>query len=303
MLDKNNLLLRSMLFVPTYKKSFMDHGLEADSDAIILDLEDSIPEIYKDVARKNLKDYLDEGKFKNKITFIRLNAIESKMLFEDLKYALHKDVDGYILTKIYTAEDMIYYDKLFTQLEIENNLSEYHFSFAPLIETTSAVMDVYNIAKATPRNVAITFGGEDFLDNLEGLHGEPPRAFDYPRAAIALAARAAGILPVDTPYLALNDFEGFIKEETVSFEMGFAGALLIHPKQIELAHKCFTPCEDEIVRSKEIVEAIEEAKKKGSGVAMLGKKMIGPPMRKRAQKVLKLIDLINKKEANKKNEI
>ncbi|MGM2755214.1 hypothetical protein ACS2QP_28170, partial [Bacillus cereus group sp. Bce019] len=76
--------------------------------------------------------------------------------------------------------------------------------------------------------------------------------FDYPRAVIALASRAAGILPIDTPYLSLNDFEGFEKEENISFEMGFAGCLLIHPKQIELAHKCFTPKEEEIKRSKDI---------------------------------------------------
>lgn len=296
MMDKENLVLRSMLFVPTYKESFIKHGIEANADAIILDLEDSIPEQFKSIARQNVKKFLEEGAFKDIVTFVRINPIESKLLFEDLKYVLHEDIDGLMLTKIYTSDDMIFYDNLITQLEAENDLPYHHFAFAPLIETTSAVMDIYNIAKSTPRNVAITFGGEDFLNDLEGIHGEPPISFNHPRAVIALASRAAGILPIDTPYLALNDFDGFEKEESISFEMGFAGCLLIHPKQIELANKCFTPSDNEVKRSLEIVEAVEESKAAGSGVAMLGKKMIGPPMEKRARKVLSLIDLINRKE-------
>lgn len=296
MLDRKKLLLRSMLFVPTYKESFIKHGIESKADAIILDLEDSIPEQYKSVARGNIKNFLERDAFKDITTFVRINPIESKLVFEDFKYILHEDIDGFMLTKVYTAEDMIYFDKLISQLESENGIKENHFSFAPLIETTSAVMDIYNIAKASNRTIALTFGGEDYLNDLEGLHGEPPLSFNYPRAVIALAARAVGILPIDTPYLALNDFEGFEKEENISFEMGFAGCLLIHPKQVELANKCFTPREEEIERSKDIVEAIEKSKQEGSGVAMLGKKMIGPPMEKRARKVLELMKIIKDRE-------
>ena len=294
-MNRDKLLLRSMLFVPTYKESFIVHGLESGADAIILDLEDSIPEQFKDKARKDIKKFLDMGRFKDKKIVVRLNPLESNLVFEDLKYVLHEDIEIFILTKIYTAEDVVYYDKLFTQLENENGFKHGHFSFMPLIETTSGVMDIYNIAKASKRIVAIGFGGEDYLDDLKGLHGEPPLAFDYPRAVIALASRAAGVLPIDTPYLKIKDKEGFIKEETISFEKGFAGAFIIHPTQIELANYCFTPKESEIKRSKAIVKAIEESKKKGSGIAMLDGKMIGPPMLKRALKVLELLDLI---EAN-----
>ena len=294
-MKKEDIILRSMMFVPTYKEKFLDNAINTNADALILDIEDSVPAPFKEKGRKIIKKYLDKGKFKNIQTYIRLNPIESKLLFEDLEYVLHKDVDGFMLTKIYTADDMIYYDKLFSQLEYENNIEVGSFYFTPLIETTSAVMDVYNIAKATDRTVALTFGGEDFLNDLVGLHGEPPRTFDYPRAAIATAARAANILPIDTPYLAINDHEGFIEEETISFEMGFAGCLLLHPEQIPLAHKCFTPKKEEVERSKKIVKAIEKANEEGSGVAVLDDgKMVGPPMRKRAEKVLEIMEKINK---------
>lgn len=296
MIDRKTLLMRSPLFVPTYKESFITHGLDSGADAIIFDLEDSVPDQFKQQARENLENSLNKGAFKDKLVFVRINSLESHLVFRDLEYVLHPDIDGFMLTKIYTADDMIYFDNLFTQLENENGIEHGHFAFLPLIETTSAVMNAYNIAKASRRTVGLAFGGEDYLNDLMGLHGEPPRTFEYPRAAIALAARAAGMLPIDTPYLALKDKEGFMKEEIISFEMGFAGCLLIHPLQIELANKCFTPCDEEVERSRQIIEAIKVAKDKGSGVAMLADKMIGPPMAKRAENVIKLMELIENKK-------
>lgn len=289
-------LLRSLLFVPAYRKKFIDSALTNNADALIIDLEDAVPAEYKADARVILREYILDGSFQNRIVFVRLNSIESKMLFEDLDAIMFEDIDGVMLSKVYSEDDMIYYDKLFTQFEQEKGIEEGHFKFLPLIETTSAVFNVFSIAKASKRTIALCFGGEDYLNDLVGLHKNPPRSFDYPRAQIAIAARAAGILPIDTPYLALSDDEGFVQEENISFEMGYAGVLLIHPKQIPLAHKCFVPDPDEVERSIQIVNAVEEAKKIGSGVAMLNGKMVGPPMKKRAEKVLQIMELVNENE-------
>ena len=286
------MLLRNMMYVPAYKEKFIDKSLTAPADAIIYDLEDSVPATFKPEARKILKKYIDKGAFKDKKVFVRLNPLESNMLSEDLKYVLHGDIDGFMPSKIYTAADMDYYDKLISQLEAENGIKAGHFKLTPLIETTSAVMDIYNICRQTKRIMAVCFGGEDFLNDLEGLHKEPPRSLEYPRAAIAIAARAAGVQPIDTPFLAIHDEEGFIKEENLSFEMGFAGVQILSPRQIPLANQCFTPDAEEVKRSEEIVEACRKSSEEGSGVAMYNGKMIGPPMRKRAEKVLEIMELI-----------
>ena len=290
------LLLRNMMYVPAYREKFIEKSLTAPADAIIYDLEDSVPQQFKPDARRILEKYIKEGAFKDKTVFVRLNPLESNMLSEDLKYVLHSDITGFMPSKIYTAADMDYYDKLITQLEAENNIETGHFKFTPLIETTSAVMDIYNICKQSKITIAVCFGGEDFLNDLEGLHKEPPRSFDYPRAAIAIAARAAGVQPIDTPYLAIQNEEGFIKEESISFEMGFSGVQILSPRQIPLANRCFTPDEEEVKRSEEIVEACRLSSLEGSGVAMYKDKMIGPPMRKRAEKVLEIMELIKKNE-------
>ena len=291
-------LLRSMMYVPAYKEKFIEKSLTANADAIIYDLEDSVPESFKADARKILAEYINSGKLKNKMVFIRLNPLESNMLSEDLKYVLHKDITGFMPSKIYTAADMDYYDKLISQLEAENGIEHGHFKFTPLIETTSAVMDIYNICKISKRTIAVCLGGEDFLNDLEGLHKEPPKSLDYPRAAIAIAARAAGVLPIDTPYLAIHDEDGFVREESHSFEMGYAGIQILSPRQIPLANKCFTPDAEEVERSKEIVEACAKSSAEGSGVAMYNGKMVGPPMRKRAEKVLSIMELIKEHEKN-----
>lgn len=289
-------LLRSMLYVPAYNEKLIEKSLTAPADAIIYDLEDSVPEVYKEEARDVLKKHILSGTFQNKLVFVRVNSLESQLLSEDLKHVLYKDIDGFVLPKITTAEDMKYLDDMLTKLESEHGIEEGHFKFIPLIETASAVMDILPIAKATRRTIALCFGGEDFLNDIQGTHGNPPHAFDYPRAAIVTAARAAGILPIDTPYLGIRDEDGFLQEKRLSYELGFAGVQILSPRQIAAANQCFTPDKEEVKRSQEIMEACQKAITEGTGVAMYNGKMVGPPMKKRAEKVLALIEQISKRE-------
>lgn len=291
----NDYLLRSMMFVPAHNEKFIKKSIDSDADALIFDFEDSVPEFSKQDARELLYEFLCAEKLKNKLVFVRLNSIESGLLEEDLKYIIHPDVNGVMLSKIYSADDIVYFDDKFKQLEKDNNIEENHFKFTPLIETTQSIVDINNICRASGRMIAVCFGGEDFLDDLHGVHREPPKAFDYPRAALAIAARAAGIQAIDTPYLAVHDDNGFMREESQSYELGFSGVLVLSPRQIEWAHRCFSPEKSEVIRSKEIVAEINRTKERGEGVAMLNGKMIGPPMRKKAEKVLAMMDLIEKK--------
>lgn len=291
MVNKQRVLLRSMLYVPAYQKNFLRKIDTLSPDAIILDLEDSIPQDYKVIARRNIFDFFSNFKIRKDMSvFVRINSIESNMLLEDLPCVMSKKVDGIMMTKIYSAEDMVYYDKLITQYEKDYNLLEGQLSFVPLIETASAVMDVYNIAKSTKRIIAMALGGEDFLNDMGGFHGWSNKNLDYARAKIAVAARSVGALPIDTPYLMIRDEKGFREEERAIFEMGFAGIQCLSPRQIPLANQCFWPTEDEIEKSRRIVNTIEQASLNGSNVVMLDGNMVGPPMQRRAKKIIDLIE-------------
>ena len=285
--------LRTMTFVPGYMKKFLDKAVGFHSDALILDLEDSVPEAYKQDSRVNIREYLEKSAFRQQI-YIRTNAIDTGMLMEDLKYTMHENTTGFMFSKSVDEKDIDYFDKLLTQLERDYGFPEGKFKMCPLIETGSAVIRAYQIAKASKRVVALAFGGEDYLTDLDGLHKEHGTSLLVPRSLIVIAARSAKIEAIDTPYLDIRDTAGFKKEVTLARELGFSGALIIHPTQIDIANEAFTPSDEEIEEAKRIIEAVNESKKKGLAVTLLDGKLIGPPMRTRAFNVINKLERIKR---------
>lgn len=289
-------LLRSMLFVPAYSEKFIDKAIDCDADAIIFDMEDSVPPTKRVDARQILSGYLEKKTFSGRQLFIRVNELDTEDLEEDLKVIQDGQILGIVAPKIRNTEDIDAFVKKMEECEARCGLEAGTLKILPLIETADAVLNVQSIAGSNERVIALLFGGEDFLDSIWGRHDYPPKAFDVPRAMVAMAARMHGILPIDTPYLDLKNEEGFKQEERESCSLGYAGILLVNPRQIPWAHECFTPSEEEIAEARAIMEAVENAKITGGSIATLNGKMIGPPMRKRAQKVVQIADLIKAKE-------
>lgn len=281
---------RNMLYVPAYKENYITKALESKADALIIDLEDSVPSSFKAAARENVKEHIRKGDFKNKNVFVRLNSLQSGLVLEDLYYACDKDVRGFVVTKIDSEKDIIFYDTLLSQIEAQKKIEEGHFKMAPLIETTNAFVNIHTIAKSSLRIEALLFGGEDFLSDLGGNHDKTKYALNYPRMSLAVAAKSAGILAIDTPYLEVHNLEGFLKEEEKSLTMGYDGVQLLSPSQIEPSKKCFTPNSEELEKAKRIMSECEKAEKTGKSVAMLDGKMIGPPMKKRAKYIIDKMD-------------
>jgi citrate lyase subunit beta/citryl-CoA lyase len=290
------MLLRSMLFVPANNRKFVEKGLASAADALILDFEDAVPPNQKEDARAILKEYLDKGAFKDAVVFIRTNAMDSPELLKDIDCGMHEDITGFMPPKITSRDDIVFIEKLLTQKENAHGIESGHFKLAPLIETTGAVLNLSEILSGNTRLVALCFGGDDFLGDLHGSYGDPPVAHFTPRAMVAMAARSAGLIPIDTPYLFLHDFEGLKKEKDQGFELGFGGALLISPRHIDIINKCFTPSPEEAALARSIRDAIKTSTEDGSGCVMLGERMVGPPMRRRAEWIMELMELVQAKE-------
>lgn len=286
-------ILRSMLYVPAFNERFINKSLESKADALIYDLEDSVPQEFKKDARALLKKRIGEGLVKNKKAFIRLNSIDSYMLIEDLMSVCHADVYGFLLSKTSSKEDIMFIDKLLSQLEALNGLEINHFKLAALIETAEGIMNVQEIAHSSDRLTALLLGGEDFISDIGGGKCHGNKAMDFARIQLVLAAKSAGICAIDTPFLKVHDSEGFIDNEMLSAELGMDGIQVLSPVQIENAHKCFTPSDEEVKKSKQIIEACRESEKRGSGVVMLGNEMVGPPLKKRAEKIVEKMTLID----------
>lgn len=279
-------LLRSMFFVPGHVEKYLFKAATLKADAFILDVEDAVPLHQKADARKNIKKALQEGLFKGKQVIIRINELDEGMLLNDLDAVLHPDVLGIMPAKTYSKRDMAFFDEVLKQYEFKMGLEIGHFKLLPLIETLLSFENINMIANSTERLIALAFGGEDYLKELGGKHGENDHTFDYPRTKIAIAAKAAGLQAIDTPYLDVHDMEGFEEREQKSKDLGFEGCLLIHPKQIELANACFSPSEEEFEKATKIFDSVKIAEEQGLSVALMDGVLIGPPMKKNAFKIL-----------------
>jgi citrate lyase subunit beta/citryl-CoA lyase len=279
------------MFVPGFTRKFLDKAIGFNADALLLDLEDSVPVPCKDDARIFIREYLDGDKFPQQV-FIRVNDIDSGMLTKDLEAVLHENTDGLMFTKVRDENDIIYFDKLLTQYEHNLGFPIGKFKMLPLIEMGSAILRAHQIATASPRMIGLAFGGEDYLTDLDGLHKEHGTSLIVPRSLIVIAARSAHLDVLDTPYLDIRNIEGFRKEVEQARELGFSGQLLLHPTQIEITNEVFSPSVDEIAEARRIITAIQESSAQGQGTTLLDGKLVGPPMLKRAQKVLAKADRI-----------
>ena len=202
------------------------------------------------------------------------------------------DIDGFMPSKIGTANDIIFIDRLLYFMELKEGLTENKFMLAPLIETTKALGDVNNIARSSERLVALCLGGEDYLNDLGSVYTYQESALAFPRASIVNAARSNGLLPIDTPFLNLKEMDLFVQKCKTAYKNGFSGNLLINPKQIEIANKSYPPDDEMFELSLKVIRVCKMSEEKGKSTAMIGEDMIGPPMRKRAEEVIRQRNLI-----------
>lgn len=288
-------LLRSMLFIPGNNEKFITKAAACEADAIIFDLEDAVPLLEEAEARVLLAKYLATDMFERKQLFLRVNELGTEALLHDMELLKSGKIMGIVPPKVNSVSDINQFEALLMEQEVRNGYPVGKFKMLPLIETAAAVMNVKDIAGCSPRIIALLFGGEDYLDSVWGEHLELQPSLDVARALVVMAARMNGILPIDTPYLDLKNESGFIAEETKARALGFAGILLVTPNQIPWAHRCYSPTEEEIKHARAVLNAVNEAKKAGAAIAKLNGRMVGPPMRKRAEKVLILDELIRNK--------
>lgn len=296
---RSNFLLRSMMFVPGHNERLLMSASRSNADALILDIEDSVmPISNKQIARDMIREMVSSGIFEKFYVFPRINDKESGHLLKDVYSLTIEGVTGFVYPKAKRGEDIYFFDKLLETIEYEKGFPVDTFRIVPLIETTAAVLNAQEICLASNRVVAIAFGCEDFIADLEGIHEEGESLY-VPRAMIAMAARATGVIPIDTVHINVHDLEDLEENVKVAKMLGFEGMLILHPKELEIAHRYFSPSIEEVESAKEMLRLSEEAEKMNKGVAVMNGKFVGPPMVITAKKVLRKSMLIEEKEKSK----
>lgn len=283
------MLYRSLLFVPAYNQQFIQSAMKSEADAIILDIEDSVPYHLKNEARNNIANIQQlKGNYTGEL-IVRVNSLESNEYERDFQAIDFTCITTLMLPKIDCKLDLHTYEAKLDEITKKNCL------FLPLIETPKSILNLQAILEHT-NVIGIAFGGEDYLTSIHGEHFDGiSKAFDYPKSMVVNCAKAYEKVAIDTPFLKLDNLAGLKADIESSKELGFDGKLCIHPKQAEQINKILTPSIEEVEFSQKIVDSLLKAKEKGKGVTILDGKMIGPPMQKRAMNILRLKEKIQQK--------
>lgn len=285
-------LRRSMLFVPGNNPGIIRDAYLYNPDSVMFDLEDSIAITEKDSARfllynmiKKLKPLYKE---RNIEMVVRINGLDTEFGIKDLEAMIKAGIEVIRIPKTEKVEDVYEVEKHIERIEKESGINVGETKIFVAIESPLGALNSLEIARCSKRIVGMAIGGEDYVTNLKTTRSSSGIEMLMGRAMIVMAARSAGIAAVDSVYSDVNNDEGFIKEAEMIKQMGFDGKSLIHPKQIELINKVYTPDEKNILKSLKIIKATEEAMKEGKGVFTVDGKMIDKPIIDRARHVLDL---------------
>jgi len=281
-------IFRSPLFVPGNKESMLEKALGLKPDALIPDMEDSVPAAEKAHARETIAKLLPRLAASRRPVIPRVNALDTQWIEDDLAAVVGPHVLGVSVGKVRNAGDISAISQLIGELERRADVAIGTLRLLPWIETAEAIVNVSEICRASERIVGVAFGGEDFTNDMGVERLEDESQIVYARQALCVAARAAHVLALDTPYFKLRDPDGLRDSALRAKSIGFKGKFAIHPEQIDTLNDCFSPSAQEIAHAERVVAAFEEAERRGSASTSLDGWVIDVPVVKRARALLEL---------------
>ena len=287
------MILRSLIFVPSNSKRFIEKAKALNADIICFDLEDSVPFNEKTTARQAIVDVLaKKAEYRSNI-YIRINSLESGLAFSDLKSIIQEGVDGIVVPKVNDKEEVNQIEHLISSLEKERGIEKDSIKLMPSIESAKGVVNAHSIAKSVERINALVFGVFDFLYDMHLDYVEDDEVgYQYARAKIPVDARAAGVAALDGIWQKVHDIEGLRNDASIARRLGYSGKTIVHPSHIDPVHKIFMPSKNEIEWAKKVLQALREPMEMGDGkgAIKLEGKMIDAAHYKQAKAILNTID-------------
>lgn len=281
-------LRRTMLFVPGNNTSMVVNAGIYPVDSLMFDLEDSVAIDQKDSARFVLHEALRTINYQGKELIVRINSLSSGIGVKDLEYLIPLNKVAIRLPKTDCAQDVLDCEEIIERLEKENNIEIGSTRMMAAIESAKGVLHAEEIANSSKRLIGIALGAEDLVTDLHTKRSPSGLELNFARSMILMAARSAKIAAIDTVYSDLNNMEGFKAEVEMIKQLGFDGKSIINPRQIKVIHDVFSPTEKEIFSALEIIDKMEEAKDKKTGVIAINGKMVDKPIIERAQRVIEI---------------
>ncbi len=297
-MSKNLPVWRSMLYVPSIQPRFIERAADRGADAIILDLEDSVPLPEKPRGRAALPEAIRKVARNGADVVVRCNR-PIRELVKDLEAAMVPGVRALALPKIDSAQHVCLIAEMIEELEIERGLTLGGMGIMVMVETAAAFFRMHDIAAAHPRIVSLGLGSEDFTLSVD-MVPEAEGLF-YPKQQSVIAARAAGILPLGFvgSIADISDLDAFRATIRRSRRLGFSGASCVHPSQISILNEEFSPTLEDVDYARRMLQCWGETLAKGLGAVNFEGKMIDIPIVERARNVLARHDAITARHSQK----
>jgi citrate lyase subunit beta/citryl-CoA lyase len=295
--DKTLRSRRSCLAVPGSNPRFLEKAKGLPADQVFLDLEDAVAPLAKPDARKNIVAALNEGGWGDKVRVVRVNDWTTEWTYRDVIAVVEgagANLDCVMLPKVQTAAQVMALDSLLTQIEKTVGLDVGRIGIEAQIENALGLINIEEIAQASPRVETLIFGPADFMAsiNMKSLVvGEQPPGYDvgdayhYILMKILMAARAYDKQAIDGPYLQIRDVDGYRRVAGRSAALGLDGKWVLHPGQVDVANEVFSPRQEDYDHAENILDAYEWSTSEAGGAkgsAMMGDEMIDEASRKMA---------------------
>jgi citrate lyase subunit beta/citryl-CoA lyase len=278
------MILRSFLFVPGDSERKQTKAVDSGADALLLDLEDSVAAPQLSAARHRVRELLTARSDRSKQQlWVRVNALSSGLLLQDLVAVFPGAPDGLVLPKVSTPAEITEIGNYLTALEVREGRAVGTTKL--LVIATETPQAVLNLNSYIPhaRLLGLTWGAED-LSAAMGVTNKTAFTFQMVRSLCVMTATALGVQPIDGVYVDFRDTAGLQRAADEARTDGFTGKLAIHPDQVAPINAAFTPSQTEIEWAQRVVAAF--AQSPDAGVVNLDGKMVDKPHLLQAQRIL-----------------
>jgi len=290
-------LLRSLLFCPAHEPRKVQRLAASGADAVVLDLEDSVPVSEKAAARAAAAAALPtlRGVFR----MVRINGLATGVAELDLAAVMGTALDAVILPKATSGEDIGRLHCLLDDAEPIAGVVQGSVGIVALVESALGIRNAFDIAAAGPRLIAIALGSVDLGTDLglPVIRGDLSAALAFGRSKLVYDVRAAGLpAPLDGPFVQVRDSEGLSRDCTIARGLGYGGRICIHPDQVPVVNAAFSPDPEEVALARRVVAAFDEAERAGSASIAVDGVFVDYPVAATARRIVALAESIAAKD-------
>ena len=285
-------LYRSFIFVPGNRENMLERAKSFKADVIMVDLEDSVPPREKASARGMAKEWVPALSRQGQRVMVRVNSLDTGLTRSELETLVSPDLYGISLGKVESKWNIRDVDRMLSAIEPLAGGEIGSTKVVAWAETASALVDARDIADSSQRIIALAFGAEDFTNDMGMERSDSGDEVQVPRSLVPVAARAANVASLDSPFVAFQDPEALRADAQKARQMGFTGKHAIHPAQLDIINEVFSPAPDEVAYARRIMDAWDKAEAEGRGSLALDGRMVDVPVVKRAQNLLAFADAI-----------